>query len=194
VWVTTYAYLVARQPEEALNELNWLTSDFVQDNWFFGPKAYWVGRAQIQAGRPEAARIAFETGLSVTTERMKATPDDWRLHEMRGELLTLLGRNDEALREAHTAAELLPATYHEYWFDSPVRIYALLGQADAALPLLQQLRATPGAWVNWPLTPALLKLDPLWDKLRADPRFAALASAAMPTVAAPALSSLPPVP
>jgi tetratricopeptide (TPR) repeat protein len=194
VWITTYAHLLARQPEEALHELNWLTSDFVQDNWFFGPKAYWVGRAQLQAGRLEAARIAFETGLSVTNERLRAAPDDARLHDMRGELLAWLGRADEARREARTATELMSGYVRNYWFESPAKIYAALGQPGEALPLLEQLRAPPGTTVGWPLTPALLKLDPLWDKIRGDPRFAALASAATPAVAAPALGSLPRVP
>ncbi|MDB6127093.1 MAG: invasion protein regulator, partial [Verrucomicrobia bacterium] len=65
VWMTAYAQLAARQPDDALRTLDRLSADFVQDNWFVGPKAYWVGRAHAQAGRPDAARLAFEEGLTV---------------------------------------------------------------------------------------------------------------------------------
>ena len=45
---------------------------------------------------------------------------------------------------------------------------AQLGQTDAAITSLTHLLQTPGEGA---LTPALLRLDPLWDPLRNDPRF-----------------------
>jgi hypothetical protein len=61
------------------------------------------------------------------------------------------------------------------WFDSEARIYALLGRAEEALPLLEKIRAVQvGEDIGWPLTSALLRLDPLWDKLRNDPGFGRL--------------------
>ena len=38
--------------------------------------------------------------------------------------------------------------------------------------LAKELVAPPSG--RWPLTPALLRIDPLWDKIRGDPRFQAL--------------------
>lgn len=184
VWVTAYAHLLARQPKEALKDLDWLSDDYIQDNWYAGPKAYWVGRAQTQAGRPEAARIAFETGLAVVDERLKAERGSVRLHSARGELLAWLGRTEEAAHEARTTAELTPEDEEFYWFGSVVRTYAVLGRADEAFRLLQRMQPPPGTAVGWPLTPALLRLDPLWDKLRGDARFRALL-ADRPPVAAP---------
>jgi hypothetical protein len=46
------------------------------------------------------------------------------------------------------------------------RIYTTLGDIDSALPLLEHSLSSPGG-----ATPALLRLDPAWDRLRGDPRF-----------------------
>jgi serine/threonine-protein kinase len=56
-------------------------------------------------------------------------------------------------------------------------IYAELGDADHAIPILKRLLQLPylGA-----ITPALLRLDPGWDQIRNDPRFQELAGEKKP--------------
>jgi hypothetical protein len=49
------------------------------------------------------------------------------------------------------------------------QIYATIGDRDAALPLIEHLLQVPAG-----LTTPTLRLDPIWDPLRADPRFQAL--------------------
>jgi len=177
IWTTAFVQLCCRAPDDTLKTLDRLADDFIQDNWFVGPKAYFAGRAHALAGRTEAARIAWESALAITNARLKDTPGDLALHVMRGQLLAFLGQTDEALREARAVAELARGNPRDerYWFISPALIYAALGRADDALPLLTTLSAPPaGQIVGWPLTPAVLRLDPLWDKIRRDPRFQAL--------------------
>jgi hypothetical protein len=43
-----------------------------------------------------------------------------------------------------------------------------LGDRDAALAHLDEARATPSLGVHW------LKIEPIWDDIRADPRFTAV--------------------
>jgi tetratricopeptide (TPR) repeat protein len=198
IWTTAFVDLCRRAPDDTLRTLDRLADDFIQDNWFTGPKAYFAGRAHALAGRTEAARIAWESALAVTDAHLKDTPADVGLHVMRGELLAFLGQPDEALREARAVAELGRGNPRDdrYWFISPALIYAVLGRADDALPLLEKICAPPkGQIVGWPLTPALLRLDPLWDKLRGDPRFQELCAEPAATepqsVAVPAASQPP---
>lgn len=174
IWVTTFVHLVRRKPDDALLTLRRLSDEYIHDNWFTGPSDYFVGRAHWQAGRKEAARLAWEAGLELTRTRLKTAPTDQALHLMQGELLALLGQRDEALREAHLTEEL--QRFRPTWVTSSVRIYAQLGLADKAVPVLRALRSELGENNGWPLTAALLRLDPLWDKIRDDANFQQLLS------------------
>jgi hypothetical protein len=51
------------------------------------------------------------------------------------------------------------------------RVYAMLGRSELLLPMLARIRALDGT--DTMTSAANLRLDPVWDKVRADPRFQA---------------------
>jgi hypothetical protein len=62
-------------------------------------------------------------------------------------------------------------------------VAAQVGEPDRAIAALQKVLSVPygGALAeNVPLTPALLRLDPMFDPLRNDPRFQKLVAAEAP--------------
>jgi len=91
-----------------------------------------------------------------------------------------LGRKEDALRESQRAVELRPITRDalegpEYATNLAI-VYAWTGERDRAIEQLSAVVKSP----NGP-TFGALKLDPLWDDLRDDPRFEKiLAEAAKP--------------
>jgi tetratricopeptide (TPR) repeat protein len=172
VIVTVLAAQMNRQPEEALRALRRFPADYINDAWYIGPKALLVGLGEAQANRPEAARVAWEAGITLVRKRLLETPNGTDEHLRLGELLAWSGQQEEALREARIYEQLTSGRRLD-WAFSEARIYAALGRAEATVPLLAHLLTAPPAG-RWPLTPALLRLDPLWDKLRGDARFQAL--------------------
>jgi tetratricopeptide (TPR) repeat protein len=90
-----------------------------------------------------------------------------------------LGRKEDAINEGEKAVELLPE--FEDAVEGPkataalAEIYASVGEHDEAFLLLDHLLAAPHG-----LTVPQLKLDPVWDPLRADPRFQKLCEEKQP--------------
>ncbi len=85
-----------------------------------------------------------------------------------------LGERQEVEREADA---LLKTTAKDAWRfpksqEVIARAYAILGDPDRAVPLLERLLKIP---YDASITPVMLRLDPIWDPLRNDPRFQKLA-------------------
>jgi tetratricopeptide (TPR) repeat protein len=175
VLITALVQIDRRNPEAVLEALNRIPDDYIQDNFFSGPKDFLVGWAQALAGRPEAARVAWESGLAIVDERLKTGGSDLALHVRRGELLACLNREEGALKEARTVEEI-ERDQPGAWRRSPAMIYAALGRGDLGVPMLKVLLEQAPGGSPWPLTPALLRIDPTWDKLRGDPEFQKLAA------------------
>jgi serine/threonine protein kinase/Tfp pilus assembly protein PilF len=97
----------------------------------------------------------------------------------------VLGERDSALREAECAIMLLrpeDEAYGPAYEDVLAVIQTVLGENSRAISALTHLLQTPyiSYFYGTPITPALLRLDPLWDPLRADPTFQKLCEEKQP--------------
>jgi len=86
-----------------------------------------------------------------------------------------LGRNADAIAAARRISEVMPlsrdAYFGAYALAGLAEVEAHAGAKDQALQLIDQLLAMPAGDV---MSVTRLKLDPMWDPLRGDPRFQAL--------------------
>lgn len=121
-------------------------------------------RARIYA---DSARVALE-------EQVRASPADGQRRVLLGVALAHLGRKAEAIEEGRRGVQLMPITVDGYFGPyvqlQLVRIYLLTGEPDLALDALEPLLRVP-----FYLSPGWLRLDPMFDPLRANSRFRRLA-------------------
>jgi len=137
------------------------------------PKAFLEGIIYLLQGNKDKAQPALEHALLVSEQLLRDAPEDPRRYAQHGFILAALGRKQEAIAEGKRAVDLLPESQDA--FDGPLgvgalaEIYACTCESDEALRLIEHLLGTPSG-----VTIPLLKLDPVWDPLRKDPRFQAL--------------------
>jgi serine/threonine-protein kinase len=150
---------------------------------FNGELRFWLGWAQEVAGDQAAAEESWRQARSELEPLLKEQPENYRL--MGHLALTNMGLGDKAaaMAMAERAVTMNPIEKDALTGPTPIdvlaRVAARMGEPDRAIPALQKLLSTPYADAlssGMPLTPSLLRLDPMFDSLRHDSRFQNLAA------------------
>jgi TolB-like protein/Flp pilus assembly protein TadD/tRNA A-37 threonylcarbamoyl transferase component Bud32 len=139
-----------------------------------------LGLSQRRAGDIAAARATYQKAKQDFQQQLeKIVLGSWHEAWLRtcvGRAYAGLGEAASAIAEGQKAMAVDPASKNPVdgpvWEEKMANIYALLGDADHAIPILKRLLRTTYAGA---ITPALLRLDPMWDQIRNDPRFQELA-------------------
>jgi len=144
-----------------------------------GAKAFFQGRTVLARGDVESAQRYFAAAAPGFEGWVRDDPDDASRHARLGLLYAYMHREEDAIREGRRAVEL-ELESHNAFFSARVSanlalVYALLGQPDQAIPLVERLLSIPGPldWPDFPqsITLADLRLRWEWDSLRSNPRF-----------------------
>jgi tetratricopeptide (TPR) repeat protein len=139
--------------------------------------------SQQLAGDLSAARATYQKAIeSSRGELEKVAPGSGvepYTRALLGAAYAGLGEAAFAIAEGQKAMALVPSFKNPEFGpsleDEMARIYAQLGDADHAIPMLKRLLRTHYPSATF-LTPATLRLDPIWDPIRNDLRFQELAA------------------
>jgi predicted Zn-dependent protease len=128
---------------------------------------------QMVAGQQDLARRSFEAARLELEQKVTQDPNDSRFHSSLGIAYAGLGSRVEAVREAKLGCELMPAS-KDAWqalnrLEDLAVVYTMVAQSREAIAQLEDLLVRSGQF-----TTHVLRLDPRWDALRADPKFQAL--------------------
>src|SRR5205809_1486169 len=137
-----------------------------------GSKQVGLALAQRVAGDTAQARADAEQARNTLESLKKDQPENAFVAAALAVAYATLDKKDSALNEAQRTITLLPSNKDRLsgpaFEENLALVEMIIGENSRAISTLTRLLRL---YSPTPITPALLRLDPLWDPLRADPAF-----------------------
>ena len=149
------------------------------DYSFYYPKAWFEAIIARAKGDSAHAKEAFSNTRRILEQRLAIKPEDARTIAVLAQVDANLGRKELAIQEAQHAVDLMPLSKDIYdgalVLEGLAQVYTWANEPDRAIEVLQKLAAMP-SYIYY----ARIKLYPMWNPLRSDPRFQKIVNSLAP--------------
>ena len=149
------------------------------DYSFYYPKAWFEALIARAKGDSAAATASFSAARAILEQRLAVKPEHARTLAVLAQVDAGLGHKELAIQEAQHAFDLMPVSKDIYdgalVLEGLAQVYTWINEPDRAIEVLQKLVTMPGYTYY-----ARLKLYPMWNPLRGDPRFEKIVNSLAP--------------
>jgi TolB-like protein len=172
--------MLQRDPVAVKRALDFIPAEgILEDNSIKYPREFFAGVAARAFNDTAAAHGFFTAARGIAEKIVRDQPENGIAWSLLGQIDAGLGRKEEAVREGRRACELMPiskdAVLRVGLITELATIYAWTGENNLALEQLAVSAQAPFG-VHY----GDLKLDPVWDPLRGDPRFEKIVASLAP--------------
>jgi non-specific serine/threonine protein kinase len=163
--------LFDRKYDDALKQIEKIEG--INSQFSYWPKEMLQAQVYSYKNDQEKKTYFYNKALQHIHLKIKEQPEDSRYHSTLGIIYAGLGQKEKALLAGQRGIKLLPVS-KEAWrgsfreYDLAV-IYTMVGEKEKAIELLDELLSRPTDF-----SVPMIKLNPIWDPLRENPRFISL--------------------